>query len=556
MKVLAAGEKIQWSEEFDLICIGSGLGGLAAAVTAADLNLRVVVVEKADRVGGTTSWSSGIVWVGNSHLAREQGITDAASESRAYLNYLGGGRNNPEITERFIDQAPRALQYFEQQAGLPFYVLDGLADHYYPCGQGSKLRGRSHQLRPFDASTLGAWQNKLDRTPFAHGRMTFEEMAASGGWGGYRNLDSKVVTERQTRDIRTLGGAVAGHFFKAALDRNVQFRLNNEATELITQDNRVVGVEVCSTGEEFALGAGKGVLLATGKYDSNPRLMGWFDEFNPWPPHGSPRNRGDGLVMALEIGAAFTVMHWNLSIKLGRHVTGESVDGQPILRVAGTHELGHPHGILVNRGGRRFADESSFGDVACKLRHYDAGKHELLNVPCYFIGDAQYLRKYGLPPLAPGGDLPDWLARGNTPVELAEALGVDAEGLTTTIAQFNSFVAAGEDSDFQRGRMTWSRQAAGDLNQRNPNLGSISEPPFFGVAMHPFGGNSIGLVTTTNAQVIHLRGHAVPGFYACGDVVALEHVGIGFQAGLPLAGAMTFGWLAAQHAADKFFPYP
>jgi 3-oxosteroid 1-dehydrogenase len=66
-------------------------------------------------------------------------------------------------------------------------------------------------------------------------------------------------------------------------------------------------------------------------------------------------------------------------------------------------------------------------------------------------------------------------------------------------------------------------------------------------------GNSIGLVTTGDAQVIHLRGDAIPGLYACGDVVALEHVGVGFQAGLPLAGAMTFGWLAAQHAAQKFF---
>ena len=101
--------------------------------------------------------------------------------------------------------------------------------------------------------------------------------------------------------------------------------------------------------------------------------------------------------------------------------------------------------------------------------------------------------------------------------------------------------------------MTWSRQAAGDLSQKNPNLGAISEPPFFGFEMQPFGGNSIGLVTTRDAQVIHVRGHEIPGLYACGDVVALEHVGVGFQAGLPLAGAMTFGWLAAQHAAQKFF---
>jgi 3-oxosteroid 1-dehydrogenase len=550
VKFISAGETIDWKEQYDLICIGSGLGGLSAAVAAADLRLRAVVIEKADKVGGTTSWSSGIVWVGNSHLGHAQGAADSASETRAYLDYLGGGRNNAAITQRFIEQSPRALQYFEQKIGLPFYVLEDLADHYYPLGQGSHLRGRSHQLRPFDARTLGSWQEKLDRTPFAHGRMTYEEMKVSGGWGGYRNLDSKVATEREARDIRTLGGAVAGHFFKAALDRDVHFRLNNAAEQLIVQDNRVIGVQVYCAGETVALGAKNGVVLATGKYDSNPRLMGWFDEFNPWPPHGSPRNHGDGLVMALEIGAAFTVMHWNLSVKLGRHVNGESVDGQPILRVAGTHELGHPHGILVNRAGRRFADESSFGDVASKLRHFDAGSHELTNVPCYFICDAQYMRKYGLPPVPPGGDPPQWLPRANTAAELAQLLGIDPVGLSETVTRFNSLVAAGQDTDFQRGRMTWSQQAAGDLNQKNPNLGSISEPPFLGIHMHPFGGNSIGLVTTENSQVISLRGETIPGLYACGDVVALEHVGVGFQAGLPLAGAMTFGWLAAQHAAQ------
>ena len=553
MKFVSGAERILWDDQFDLICIGSGLAGMAAAVAAAELGMRPLVIEKANKIGGTTSWSSGIVWVGNSHLARSKGATDSAAESRAYLDYLGGGRNNPEITQHFIEQSPGALQFFEQRVGLPFYVLDGLADHYYPLGQGSKPWGRSHQLRPFDAGTLGSWQSKLDRTPFAHGRMTFEEMTAAGGWGGYRNLDEKVVNERQAQDIRTLGGAVAGHFFKAALDRDIPFRLDTAANQFIVQDNRVVGVEVSCAGKILALGAKNGVVLATGKYDSNPQLMGWFDEFNPWPPHGSPRNRGDGLVMGLEIGAAFTVMHWNLSIKLGRHVKGESVDGQPILRVAGTHELGHPHGILVNRAGSRFADESSFGDVASKLRHYDAGSHQLLNVPCYFVCDARYLRKYGLPPVPPGADPPDWLPRGNTLADLGKTIGVDSAGLTAAVERFNGFVEKSEDADFQRGRMTWSRQAAGDLNQKNPNLGAISEPPFFGFEMQPFGGNSIGLVTTRDAQVIHLRGHEIPGLYACGDVVALEHVGVGFQAGLPLAGAMTFGWLAAQHAAQKFF---
>jgi succinate dehydrogenase/fumarate reductase flavoprotein subunit len=205
----------------------------------------------------------------------------------------------------------------------------------------------------------------------------------------------------------------------------------------------------------------------------------------------------------------------------------------------------------VNRAGRRFADESSFGDVATKLRHFDPWTHRPINVPCYLIFDSQYLAKYGLPPLLPGTEPPGWLPRGDTIVELAESLGVDADALAETVERFNGFVKAGEDADFQRGRMPWSRQAAGDLTQKNPNLGPVAEPPFFGLPMLPIQGNSVGLVTNGVGQVVHLRGHPISGLYACGEVAAWQHVGVGYQAGLSLAGAMTFGWLAAQHAAER-----
>ena len=89
MKFVSGADRILWDDQFDLICIGSGLAGMAAAVAAAELGLRPLVIEKANKIGGTTSWSSGIVWVGNSHLARSKGATDSAAESRDYLDYLG-----------------------------------------------------------------------------------------------------------------------------------------------------------------------------------------------------------------------------------------------------------------------------------------------------------------------------------------------------------------------------------------------------------------------------------------------------------------------------------
>jgi 3-oxosteroid 1-dehydrogenase len=143
------------------------------------------------------------------------------------------------------------------------------------------------------------------------------------------------------------------------------------------------------------------------------------------------------------------------------------------------------------------------------------------------------------------------MKRAGTLPELASQLGINADGLSETVERFNGFVAAGQDEDFHRGRMPWSQQASGDSSQKNANLGSLSQPPFFGLETKPTSGHAVGLLTNGNGQVIHLRGHAIPGLYACGDVAASLHVGVGYQAGLNLAGGMTFGFMAARHAARR-----
>ena len=539
----------QWDEEVDLICVGSGISGCAAAIAAAAAGLRVIILEKSPKLGGTTTWSLGIVWVGNGHLARASGVADSAAETRAYLEFLGGGRNDPAVTQSFVDHAPAALRFFAETAQVPFYMVDKLPDHYYPAGAGSMPFGRSHQVRPFEASSLGSWQNHLDITPYRHGRVTFEEMTARGGMAG--QWDKALLAEREAKDIRTFGGALAGYFLKAAIDLRIPIRIETEVARLLVDAGRVVGVEINGRDKTTAIGASRGVVLATGQYDSNPRLMNLFDEFNSWPPRGAPRNQGDGLVLAAEHGAALKVMHGNLSILLGYHVKGESVDGQPLMRGAGSREVAYPHCIIVNQAGKRFADESSFGEVAAKLREFHVWSHRPVNVPCYMIFDSQYWGKYGLQPLPPGSQPPEWLDSAATVGALAERLGIASAGLTETVERFNGFAAAGHDDDFQRGRMPWSRQASGDLQQKNANLGSLSQPPYFAIELKPISGHSVGLLTNGNGQVIHLRGHAVEGLYACGDVAASLHVGVGYQAGLSLGGGMTFGFLAAQHAAQR-----
>src|SRR6202035_1833886 len=129
---------------------------------------------------------------------------------------------------------------------------------------------------------------------------------------------------------------------------------------------------------------------------------------------------------------------------------------------------------------------------------------------------------------------------------LAEQLGIDAGGLSRTVARFNAFARDGTDTDFHRGERKW-RLADGPPGRRaNGRLGPIEQPPFYGLELHPsLGTSSAGLLTNRHAQVLHQRRHPIPGLYASGVVAARTELGAGYQAGLNLASGMTFSYLAA-----------
>jgi 3-oxosteroid 1-dehydrogenase len=181
-----------------------------------------------------------------------------------------------------------------------------------------------------------------------------------------------------------------------------------------------------------------------------------------------------------------------------------------------------------------------------QLRLFDPARHEYPNLPAYLIFDAQYLKKYSFANRAVGGEVPKTVSRAGTLSELATKLGINDEELERTVRRFNGFVEGGADEDFHRGEHQWklaSAKAAGG----NGSLGTIEEPPFYGIELHPAGGSSVGLLTNDRGQVIHQRRHPIPGLYASGNVAAATEQGIGYQAGLSLAASMTFSYLAVRH---------
>lgn len=539
-----------WDMEVDIVAVGSGMGGTCAAVSAQASGQQAIVLEKADVLGGGTTYSYGIVWVGENHLAPALGVEDTRDEAFAYLQHLGAGHQNDANLRSYIDNAPGVLRFFCDEVGIPFYAVPNFPDYYHGMAPGSRGQGRNLQVKPFEAASLGEDRKRLRVAPAVTHRATFEEIAAWGGRAKPQGWDRDLIRQRIDQDIRTFGAGLIGHLIHAALQRGIPMHTDTPIDHLVVEDGRVTGVVAQQNGDDLRIRARKAVVLATGSYNRNAALTERFNEIHSGKSVLPPTIEGDGLTVAGEIGAAikFTPMFQQ---DLVYAIPGEAHDGGPLYRGATNNESGFPHSILVNLDGDRFADESIGQEVGVALRNFDTRRHCYPNVPCFLVFDQTYMNKYGLGSILPGSEAPEWLTRRDTIEGLADALGVNSDGLVSTVQRFNGFARAGKDEDFGRGEFPFANSVSGDLtNKPNPNMGPLEQPPYYGLPLTPTATSSAGLMTNENAQVLHLRGYPIPGLYACGSTAA-HYYGIGYQAGCELGGGMTFSYLAVKHASGS-----
>jgi 3-oxosteroid 1-dehydrogenase len=532
------------AETHDVVVLGSGIAGLAAGLAAHEAGLRAVVIEKAEQLGGTSSESYGLIWIGDNHLMRAAGETDRREDIIAYMRFLGGGELDEERMLALVDHSPAVLRFF-QSCGIGFRLVRGLVDHYYGVAQGARASGRTVEAELISGFDLADWRDRVRTPKDAPYFLTAEEQTAWGGINNASKWDQRLIGERRAKDIRGKGVGLVTHFVKALRTRGVPLALNHPMRRLLTDNGRVTGVE---TADGRQILARKGVVIATGGYEWNADLMRDFDPLPGLEPL-SPRSlTGDGLIMAAEIGAAIRRIQNNLNLMLGFTLVPDEPGRAPIQCMAGISEMCSPHTMVVNGAGERFADESYFQSVVPALRRFDTLTHSYVNLPCYLIFDAQYASRYALAHLPAGAKIPASVARADNLRDLAAQLGIDGDGLTRTVTRFNAFARAGVDEDFHRGALKW-RLAGGDAHKRpNSRLGTIEQAPFYGLELHPsLGTSSAGLLTNSRGQVLHQRRHPIPGLYASGVAAARTELGAGYQAGLNLASGMTFSYLAVQH---------
>lgn len=177
-------------------------------------------------------------------------------------------------------------------------------------------------------------------------------------------------------------------------------------------------------------------------------------------------------------------------------------------------------------------------------------------VASWLICSHGFQRRYGLGisrpfpvPLAPfirSG----YLKRGKSIKELAQACGIDADGLRATLAEYNRHARQGQDPQFGRGSTPYNRKQGDPRQQPNPCVAPIEQGPFYAVKVQPgCFGTFAGLKVNPHAQVLDAQGQAIAGLYAAGSDMASIMGGHYPAGGINLGPALTFGYIAGRHIA-------
>ena len=547
----------QWDIEVDFISIGSGGGGLSAAITAHDHGLSAMVLERSDQLGGVTAYSLGEVWLPGNHLEPALGIEDSAESGFRYVRSLSMGYGDERLMFNQAVHGPVALQYFEQAIGLKMMLIRDCCDYYFGQSNDATAEGRLLEPQPFPAETLGEWQEKTRVSPHVLYGLTHEDIFGMGGSCNILKWDFTRMGERLAKDERCLGSGLIAYFVKGAADRGIPMETGIEVKELVFDGERVTGVRAFKGGEELHIKANRGVMLAVSSYERNPDFSRTLGIQLDAQSVIMPEVNGAHLRLAGKLGARVAKVP-DVTM-LGFNIPGEELqEGVPMWRNAMAF-AGLPHSIVVNKAGRRFANEAFYRSLYFAVDQVDGNSQTHPNFPAWLIIDAQARDKYPLASIMPGSPLPpETGVQADSLAELAQIAGIDPDGLEETVARFNAYCDAGKDPEFHRGSQPWGVYMSGDrFNQPHPNFGRLEKGPFYAVELSRLASSGIastGIVADEHARAIDWGGQPIPGLYVAGNSAARLDTGALMQSGMSNARGMTQGYLAGRHAAGQPSP--
>ncbi|MDT0574974.1 FAD-dependent oxidoreductase [Croceicoccus sp. F390] len=560
---------MNFDRSVDVLIVGSGAGGLVAALRAAEGGADVLVIEKGSLWGGTSATSGGGIWIPGSSLAAAAGQPDDLDDAFGYIRALTSDNVPDSQIRAYVDNAHVMLDWVERVAHTGYQALP--YPDYYPETAGAREGFRTHLIGDsMHASDMedASFATMQSASPAASlwGRInwkldeTYLALFRPKGWmkqmgkvmlGYWLDFPHRLKSPRDRR--LTLGTKLLGSLRKALDKHKVPVWLETPLVSLIDHGGEVAGAVVMHEGREMRIGATKGVILAAGGFERNPdlrrdNLHGSLDLAHA---SGSQENNtGDALVAARELGAAtrnLDAAWWAPTFR---------IPGEDRSRLS-TTERALPYSIVVDQSGRRYVNEAlayhRFGEVMLEsVRNPDLPKRD----PSWFVFDSRYRDRYPAGPIIPGmpdalltGTIKQVLLKADSTRELAEMMQVPVDVFEATVDRFNTMAEAGKDDDFGRGNAAYDRLYGDPRVTPNATLGSVAEGPFYAIPLHLGDiGTSGGLVTDDRGRVMRDDGSRIGGLYAIGNLAA-SVMGYSYPgAGSTLGPAMTFGYLAAGDA--------
>ena len=561
--------QMNWDREVDVLVVGTGNGGLTAAVCNWEMGTKdVLIIEKQNKVGGTSATSGGGIWIPNSHYAKEAGAEDNPQDARAYLmNTLFGEDVPEEMIDIYLEKSPEMLKFLHDRTDVRYESLAEYPD-YYTNMEGARAGHRSLEPAPIMASELGEnWKNMtwthfmmrmFNRIHFtqveAHLLMVqlpgWKKLLARLMWDYIRDIPWRLKTPISRR--LACGSAGVARLYLSVLKREIPLEFNTQMVELIAEGDTVLGAVIECNGQRQRVRAAKGVIVASGGFEKNQALR---ERYLPAPTNtdwsaGNPANEGDALLAGLELGAKTRLMNdawWTTTL---------CVPDEPAPRLA-IMEKSFPGSCVVNRDGQRFANESQ-NYMAFQKDLFKTHTPEHPNAPAWHVFDATFRENFMVGPLMTKAMKPDsqipkkwfdegFVAKANTIRELADMLGIDADGLEETIGKMNHYAETGKDEDFGRGDSAYDRYYADPAIKPNPCLAPIIKAPFYAMRIEAGDFGTLGgLDTDTVARVKKADGGVFEGLFAVGNCSAAilpTYPG----PGATLGPAMTMAYQAARH---------
>ncbi len=561
-------KKTGWDYSFDVVVVGSGNGGMTAALCAYEMGVKdVLVIEKSDLYGGTSSISGGGVWIPCNRYARAAGAEDSIEKAKTYLRALITEEEVPEYQlDAYLENGPKMVDFMHERTRARYVTLEHYPD-YYTNLEGSMEGHRSMEPETFYADELGEEWRRLRRThPMMHlagviGITQVEAALLVGQQPGWWKTALRLVVDyvldipwrMKDKFHRRLATGCAGiaRLRASMLDRDIPLWQNTAMTKVVATRGKVTGVEVARNGKPLRIQARKAVILAAGGFEHNQEMR---EEYLPKPTDhrwsaGTKDNTGDAIREGIRLGAKMHRMDeawWCNTI---------SVPGEEIPRLS-IMEKSYPGSIVVNPSGQRFSNESQ-NYMAFQQETFEKHTDDNPCHPTWQIFDANFRATYFVGPLYNSKFLPDWavpkryeeegfFATADTIAELAAKIEVDPDGLADTVRKMNEYARKGEDPDCKRGESAYDRYYGDPRVSPNPCLGPIEKPPYYAMKVDPGDfGTQGGMVINADAQVIHEEGHVIPGLYAIGNCSA-PTLPCYPGPGSTLGPAMTFAYQAAK----------